>query len=152
MGHSIRYLVISSLLLFVFIGFSFCQEADITQLIDTYCKDTDLQKSAIRQEYADRKIAVTGTVSDVKDENTFDVVNDVERHYYKVITDVENTAAGNSYRAVLIYKDAGKVKDIAKGQVVSFRGNMIRIVDEGLYISVWLTADEMTAQEMELFK
>jgi hypothetical protein len=131
---------------------SFCQEASIAQLVDKYTKDTDLQKMGVVKEYLGRKIAVSGAVNNVGEENTFDVVNDVERHYYKVILDVANTPAGNPYRAVLIYKNMDKVKNIVKGQSVVFSGEIIRVSDDKLYLSVWLSADKLTDQERELFK
>jgi hypothetical protein len=140
------------LFLFIFTGASFCQDADISLLVDQYDSGTDLQKAAIEREFIGRNISVTGIVSDVKDEDTFDVVNDVKRFYYGVITEVANTAAGNPYRAVLIYKDKNRVEDINKGQEISFTGNMIKVADDRLYLSVWLSADELTEHERELFK
>ena len=147
-----KVLTVVLFLTFAIIRPSFCQDVGITQLVDKYKNDTDIQRSAVEKEYLGRTITVSGMVSDVRKENTFDVVNDVKRHYYKVITNVENTPAGNPYRAVLIYKDISKVKNIDKGQKISFSGNIIRVVNERLYLSVWLSADQLTAQEKELFK
>lgn len=149
-----RALILSGLFLFLFFSAcpSFCQDISIENLVDKYNSDTDIQKKAVVSEYLGKNITVSGVVSDASDENTFDVVNDITRHYYKITTDVANTPAGNPYRAILIYKDINKVKDIDKGQKVSFAGNIIRVVDERLYLSVWLSADVLTAEEKELFK
>ena len=133
-------------------GLSFCQDIGISRLVDEYNADTDIQKEAIVKKYLGSKITVDGIVKDAKDEKTFDVVNDIERNYYKVITNVNNTTAGNSYRAVLIYKDKSRVKDLKKGQNISLSGNIIRIVDERFYLSVWISAEPLTNQERELFK
>ena len=130
----------------------FCEDAGITQLVDKYKNDTDVQRAEVVKEYLGKKITVSGTVNNVSSENTFDVVNDIERNYYKVVTDVENTAVGNPYRAVLIYKDQATVEKINKGQKITFSGNVIKVSDDRLYISVWLSADELTEHEIELFK
>ena len=147
-----KILLIALLLSFTITGISFCQDAKIIDLVDKYCDDTDIQKAAIAKEYTDKKIVASGIVADVSDENTFDVVNDVERHYYKVVTDTENTPWRNSYRAILIYKDINTAKNINKGQPITLRGNIIKVVDDRLYLSVWLSADELTEHEKELFK
>ncbi len=146
--------IIAGVLLFLFAtaSSSFCEDVGIAQLVDKYKNDTDIQRAEVVKEYLGKKIALSGTVSDASDENTFDVVNDVERDYYKVVTTVENTAAGNPYRAVLIYKDIDKVKNLNKGQTINFSGNIIKIQDDRLYLSVWLSADELTEHERELFK
>ena len=150
--HFTKILSISLLFSFMTAGVSFCQDATIIQLVDKYTNDTDVQKAAVEKEYLGKKITVSGIVTDVSDENTFDIVNDVERHYYKVVTDAGNTPQKNPYRAVLIYKNLDAVKKINKGQPVTFRGNVIKVVDEKLYISVWLSADDLTEHEKELFK
>ncbi|MDD5136446.1 MAG: hypothetical protein PHX20_05160 [Candidatus Omnitrophica bacterium] len=133
-------------------GLSFCRDIVIGQLVDEYSGDTDIQKEAMVNKYLGSKIAVDGMVKDVKDEKTFDVVNDVERNYYKVITDVASTAAGNPYRTILIYKDKARVSGLNVGQKISLSGDIIRVVDEGLYLSVWISADPLTDHERELFK
>lgn len=147
---------------FVMVSSSFCKEASkdsgrveeisIVQLVDNYKRGTDLQKAGIVDKYLGKKIVLTGKVSDVSDENTFDVVNDDESRYYKVVTDVKNTAAGNPYKAVLIYKNIKKAEKVNKGQEITFSGNIIKVKDERLYLSVWLSADELTEHERELFK
>lgn len=142
----------AAFLLFAAVNLSLAQDIGITELVDKYSKDTDIQRAAITGEYLGKNITVSGTVADVRNEDTFDIVNDVKRYYYKVITEPENTPAGNSYRAILIYKDKAKVENINKGQKITFGGNIIKVLDERLYLSVWLSADDLTPAEKELFK
>ncbi|MFA6321105.1 MAG: hypothetical protein WCY36_04530 [Candidatus Omnitrophota bacterium] len=150
--YIVRIMAVLLFFSFVMVSASFCEDADIAKLVDKYKSDTDIQRAEVIKEYMGRKIAVSGTVSDVRSENTFDIVNDVERDYYKVITDVENTPAGNPYRAVLIYKNMETAGKINKGQKIDFSGNIIKVTDDRLYLSVWLSADELTEHEKELFK
>ncbi|MDD3905857.1 MAG: hypothetical protein PHS46_04910 [Candidatus Omnitrophica bacterium] len=147
-----KVLIIGFFVLIASASLSFCQETAIDSLVDKYNKDTDIQRAAVVREYLGKKIAVAGVVDNVSDENTFDVVNDIGERYYKVVTQVANTPQGNPYRAVLIYKNIDSVKSLNKGQDISFKGNIIKVVDERLYISVWLSAEELTAHEKELFK
>jgi len=140
------------LFLFLVTGVSFCEDAGVSRLVDEYNKDTDIQKSVIDKEYAGKKIMVEGTVDDVGQEKTFDVVNDAERVYYKVTTNIKNSAGGNAYRAILIYKDINKVRNINKNQRIAFSGDLIKVVDELLYLSIWLSADPLTEHEKELFR
>ncbi len=130
----------------------FCKEVSVSTLVDRYRSETDIQKSDILKDYSSDKIDISGVVSDVSSEDTFDVVNDVKRDYYKVVTEIENTDKGNPYRAILIYKNEDNVKNINKGDKITFSGSIIKVVDEKLYLSVWLTADDLTEKEKSLFK
>ena len=145
-------IIISAMSLVFMTGSSFCQEAGMEGLVDRYVKYTDLQRTQADKEYPGKKMDVEGIVSDVGEGKTFDVANDIERVYYTVTTDVVKTPAGNAYRAILVYKDIKRVEGIDRGQKISFSGNIIRVVDEKLYISVWLSADELTPEERALFK
>ncbi|MDD5427639.1 MAG: hypothetical protein PHI58_00160 [Candidatus Omnitrophica bacterium] len=147
-----RIVAILLFISFAVIPSLFCEDVGIDRLVDRYKNDTDVQKAEVVKEYLGKKISVSGMVNNVSSENTFDVVNDIERNYYKVVTDVENTAAGNPYRAVLIYKNKDDAAKINKGQKITFSGNIIKITDDRLYISVWLSADELTEHEIGLFK
>ena len=152
MKHFAAFLMVSFLGLFAVTGVSFCQETSIKALVDKYIQDTDLQRARVEKEYEGKSINLNATVYDVGEGKTFDVANDIERVYYTVTTDVIKTPAGNPYRAILVYKDMDKVKDLTRGQTISFSGNIIRVVNEGLYISVWLSADKLTPEERVLFK
>lgn len=131
---------------------SYCESIKAEKLVDQFYKETDLEKAHFAQTYKDDKIIVSAEVRDVKEEDTFDVVNDIKRRYYKVVTKTQKTAGDNDYAVILIYKNADKVRDIAKGQWVTKEGKLLRVVDEGLLLSVWLYEENLTKEERELFK
>lgn len=138
--------------LFAAAPYASCQDIKASRIVDEYVKETDLQKGALVKGYIGKTISVSGTVADVGEEDTFDVVNDIKRKYYKVVTEVEKTPCHNPYRAILIYKDKSRTENINKGQKIALNGNIIRIMDEKLYLSVWISKDELTAEERSLFK
>ena len=89
--HFTKILSISLLFSFMTAGVSFCQDATIIQLVDKYTNDTDVQKAAVEKEYLGKKITVSGIVTDVSDENTFDIVNDVNPEKKWIAPSLKNT-------------------------------------------------------------
>jgi len=133
-------------------GRSCADPVKVETIVEDYYKATDLQREGIFARYKTDTIIASGIVEDVKEDATFDVVNDVRRRYYKVITETLKDPQENHYRIVLVYKDLANVKNMAKGQKIAMEGRLLRLVDEGLFLSVWLSEEKLSAEEMALFK
>ena len=151
-----RYLfrIICATLLLVGVNFcvSYSEELPMGKIVDQFKQATDVQRDELRDFYKDREALGYGTVENVRDYNSFDEVNDIERNYYEIITAVQKTAAGNPYKVIFVYKNKDKVKSIDRGQVIERRANILRVIDERLWISVWLYEGEFTPEEKEQFK
>lgn len=133
-------------------GDSYCEPMEAEELTDRYYNATDVQRKIFGQKYRAQPVVVSAKVKDVKEEDTFDVVNDVKRRYYKVTTEPQNTPAGNSFSAVIIYKDIDSVTNIDRGRWMTKEGKLLKVVDDRLFLSVWLYEGELSQKERELFK
>ena len=125
---------------------------EVEQFVDQFNKQTDLQKNQFANDCKNESISVSGIVNDVKEVNTFDETSETSKRYYKVITDVQNTKQGNPYEVVLIYKDFDKVKDVNKGQKIEKEGKVLMIIDQRLYLSIWVYEEDLTPEEKAAFK
>lgn len=135
-----------------FTSAAYCESTKVEYLVDRFYKATDVQKKVFGKKYTDERLLFSGTVKNVKEEDTFDIANDVKRRYYKITTEPQQTPEGNSFAGVLIYKDIDKITNISRGQQITREGELLRVVDEGLYLSVWIYEETLTQEEKELFK
>lgn len=136
----------------VIFSFSYCEELQMDAIVDQFKDATDVQRQQLRDYYRDREILGFGTVDNVREYNAFDETNDIERHYYEIITAIQKTGKGNPYKVIFLYKDLNKVKDMDKGQVIERGANILRIIDDRLWISVWLYEGELTSGEKAQFR
>jgi len=152
MRHSLR--VIFTALFFTGILFScaYCEELQIAQLVDQFKQGTDVQRDELQDFYKDKEIVGFGTVENAREYNTFDEANDIERTYHEVITNVQKTARGNPYKVIFIYKNSDKIKNIDRGQAIEKRAKILRVIDDRLWISVWLYEEEFTPEEKLQFR
>ncbi|MBC8436601.1 MAG: hypothetical protein H8D90_01770 [Candidatus Omnitrophica bacterium] len=132
--------------------FAYAQELQVDAIVDEFKEATDVQRQQLRDYYRDREIIGFGTVDNVREYNTFDEVNDIERRYYEIISVIQKTAKGNPYKVIFLYKNLNKVKGINKGQVIERSANILRIIDDRLWISVWLYEGELTPEEKAQFR
>ncbi|MFH0763330.1 MAG: hypothetical protein V1925_05545 [Candidatus Omnitrophota bacterium] len=146
----------SFLLTLLFTGaifsFGYCQQLQMDELVDQFKDATDLQRQELRVHYRGREILGFGTVDNVREYNTFDEVNDIERRYYEIITGIQKTNKGNPYKVIFLYKDLNKVKGMDKGQDIERPANILRVIDDRLWISVWLYEGELTDAEKSQFR
>lgn len=119
-------------------SFSYCEELEMGQLVDQFKQATDVQRGELRDSCNGKEILGYGTVENVREYNTFDEVNDIERNYYEIITGLQKTPKGNPYKVIFLYKNLDKIKDIDKGQTIERRAGILRVIDDRLWISVWL--------------
>lgn len=129
-----------------------CEAIDVEELVDQYGKLTDLQKTDYVNKYKNEPVSFSAVVSDVKPSDTFDERTDTSQHYYKILTDVRTTKAGNPYDVVVFYKDVNNVKDINKGQKIEKEGRLLTIIDQRLDLSIWLYEESLTQEEKAVFK
>ncbi len=131
---------------------SFCAKAEtITDVVDQFKQATSLQRAQIVNDYFGTTVSGEGTINNVEEYNFFNEKKDIVYKYYRVTTNEQKTARGILYQVIFLSKDFGAVKDLDKGQSISRKGKIIRILDERLQISIWLYDGELTAEEKELF-
>ena len=131
-------------ILFFFTFSAFAQGNPITDLADKFVQATDLARAQIKQDYVGKEIEVEGVIFNVEDYNFFDEKKDNTEKYYRVTTDVQKTPNNVSYQVVFLYKDLEKVKDLVRGGKIEKTGKIVKIIDEGLQISIWILDGELT--------
>lgn len=132
-------------------SFSYCETITIDELVNQFSHATDVQKSQLDKHYKYEKINVSGTIKNVEPWNTFDERTDVGRHYFKVIMEPRKTADGIPYEILVFYKDKDKVKALDKGQELQLEGTYLKIIDQRLIYSVWVYAEELSAEVKQAF-
>ena len=133
-------------------SFGYCETVNMEELVDQYSHATDLQKTELEKHFMGSRIAGSGVVENAGEYDFFDITDDTGGKYYKVLTVQQETMNKVPYQVVFLYKDKDSVKDISKGQKIEKEGNIVKIIDERLQISVWLYDGELTQKEKELFK
>lgn len=111
---------------------------DLEGLMDNFQKATDLQRQAIVKDNLNKEVSASGKVNNVGEYDFFDIVNDIKGIYYQVSLEQQKTKANTPYQVIFLFKDRDKVKDLDKGQNFQKDGQVIRILDERLQLSVWL--------------
>jgi hypothetical protein len=124
---------------------------DIEGLMDSFQKATDLQRQAIIKDNLNREISAAGKISNVGEYDFFDIVNDIKGTYYQVSLEQQKTKGNTPYQVIFLFKDRDKVKDLNKGQNFQKDGQVIRIIDERLQVSLWLFCGELTEADKALF-
>ncbi|MDI6606759.1 MAG: hypothetical protein QME65_06435, partial [Candidatus Omnitrophota bacterium] len=70
----------------------------------------------------------------------------------QIITNLQKTPKGNPYKVIFLYKNKNKVENMDKGQVIERTASILRIIDDRLWISVWLYEGEFTPEEKAQFR
>ncbi|MDD5356338.1 MAG: hypothetical protein PHY56_07380, partial [Candidatus Omnitrophica bacterium] len=118
--------------------FAYCATLSVEELIDNFYKATDLQKEQILKDNLGKEVSASAKVSNAGEYDFFDTNSDVNGAYYQITTEPQKTNNNVTYQLILLFKDKNKAKDINKGQKVQKEGQIIRILDERLQISVWI--------------
>lgn len=132
--------------------FAYSQELEMAQVVEQFRQATDVQRDELCDFYKDKQILGSGTVENVREYNTFDEANDIERNYYEVITNLQKTPQGSPYKVIFLYKSRDKIKDISRGQIMERRAGILRVIDDRLWTSVWLYEGEFSPEEKAQFK
>jgi len=133
-------------------GQAYSAAMDIDGLVDNFYKATDLQRTQVLKDSLGKEISGSGAVSNVGEYDFFDTANDLGGTYYQVSLTPQKTKNNVPYQLILLFKDKNRVKDIAKGEKLQKDGQIIRIIDERLQISVWIFCGELTENDKALFK
>jgi len=150
-GNKIR-VIIGSLLFLTTVFASSCSWAiTVSDLVDKFVTATDLQRDKMIAECANEKISYKGVVENVKEYGTFDEKVDKGGRYYQVVMEAQKTGANNSYQVSFFYKAADAVKDITRAQEMTANGTVIKIIDERLWISVWIYVGDMGPEDKIMF-
>lgn len=128
-------------------SFSYCETVNVDDLVGQYNSATGAQRLQVENAYKYKTVSVVGTVRNVKDWETFDERTDTTGLYYKVITETQMTGGGISYQLMIFYKDKNKADALDKGQAINTSGAFVKIIDEIGIFSVWVYADELTAED-----
>lgn len=142
-----------AILLFLAVIFlpSYCRAIEVSDFVDQFVAATDVQRSELVKKSAGEKVSVKGTIADVKEHDTFDERVDKGARYYKVILDPQKSVINNSYQVSVFYKTEAEVKNFTRGQEFAAEGSILKIIDEKLYISVWLYAGLIGPEEKAMF-
>lgn len=106
--------------------------------MDRFYGATQIQRDEIRDMYVGADITAGGIISNVEDSSFFNTSDNVRENYFTVKTLVQNTDLGNPYEAVFFYKDQNAVKGLGKGERIEKSGKLLKIVDRGLWIYLWI--------------
>ena len=151
MKNKIRIIVGALLFLAALFTSSYSWAIAVSDLVDEFVAATDVQRDSMIIKYTDEKASATGVVENVKDFNTFNEKIDKGALYYQVVLAGQKTALGNAYQVSFFYKTADEVKNIAKTQQMTEKGAILKIVDERLWISVWLYVGTLGPEEKTMF-
>ena len=150
-GSRIRVVVGTLLFLIVVFASSYGWAIAVSDLVDEFIAATDVQRDKMITKYIDEKASATGVVENVKDFSTFNEKIDKGALYYQVVLTPQKTALGNAYQVSFFYKTADEVKNIAKTQQMTEKGAILKIVDERLWISIWLYVGTLGPEEKTMF-
>jgi len=142
---------ISLVLILGFGKFGFCAGLNIEELADNFYKATDLQREQMLKDDLGKEISANAKVSNAGEYDFFDTNSDVKGTYYQVTTDLQKTKNNTTYQVIFLFKDKDKAKDINKGQSIQKDGQIVRILDERLQISIWIFCGELTEKDKALF-
>ena len=152
MKYLIYFSLIASAMLSMNPGTSYCGPIEIPQFVDQFKAATDLQRQEMRKSTFNKEAVGSGLVANVDDYDLYDEANDIRWKYYRVTTNVQSSADGTPYRIIVLYKDKNKVKDINRGQKMETSGNVMKIDDEHMQISVWLHDGPITPGEERVLR
>lgn len=152
MKHPIYLLFTASALFVISPVTSYCGPIEIPKLVDQFKAATDLQRREIRNNAFNKEAVGSGLVANVDSYDLYDEANDTRWKYYRATTEVQNSADGNPYRIVVLYKDNNRVKDVNRGQKMETSGNVMKIDDEHMQISVWLHDGAITPGEERVLR
>lgn len=130
---------------------AYCAALSIEELVDNFYKATDLQKEQILKDSLGKEISAGAKVNNAGEYDFFDTNNDVKGTYYQVTTEAQKTKNSVNYQLIFLFKDKDKAKDVDKGQKIQKDGQVIRILDERLQISVWIFCGELADKDKALF-
>lgn len=137
---------------FVMSGLSHCRADDISNLVDTFQKSTDLQRNQLLDDNLGKDFTAGGVVANVGEYDLFDIVNDTRGTYYQVITQPQKTTNKVPYQVTFLFKDKNPIENINRGDNFQKDGKVVRIDDERLQIAVWLLCGELTEKDKSLFR
>lgn len=150
-----KKLLLAFMGILVFSVFSFkvtnAQDAATGALIDQLVQSSQIQKDTIISQNIGKRIIGGGTVADVKDYDTFDETTNTKATYYEVMTDVQNTNAGNPYQVIFFYKNKDDALKFNRGERLVLEGSVLKIFDNRLWMELWLFPGELGPQEQTMF-
>ncbi|MGB2705561.1 MAG: hypothetical protein WBC74_01705 [Candidatus Omnitrophota bacterium] len=120
---------------------SHCESMSANTLVDRFYEATEVQRDEVRKLYIGENIIAGGIVSNVEDSRFFNTKDRVRENYFTVKTEVQNTGEGNPYQVVFFYKNADDVKNLNKGEGIEKYGRLLKIVDRGLWIYLWIEVE-----------
>jgi len=142
---------VSLVLILGFGKFGYSAGLNIEEVTDNFYKATDLQRDQILKDNLGKEISADAKVTNAGEYDFFDTNSDVKGTYYQITTEPQKTKNNVTYQIIFLFKDKNKAKDIDKGQRVQKEGQIIRILDERLQISVWIFCGELTDKDKALF-
>ncbi|MDD5166001.1 MAG: hypothetical protein PHQ57_01265 [Candidatus Omnitrophica bacterium] len=144
--------ILSLVLIFGVCSLAYCQAIDIAKLVDDFQSATDLQKDQILKDNLGGNISASGIISNAGEYDFFDTANDFKGTYYQVLTEQQKTNKNTPYQLIFLFKDKNEVQDMNKGTKIQKDGQIIRILDERLQISVWLFCGDLSEDDKALLK
>jgi len=120
---------------------AYCQSIGAEGLVDRFYGATEVQRAEIRGLYVGKSVSARGVINNVEESSFFNTEEDVRENYFTVKTLVQNTSAGNPYEVVFFYKDRKAVENFKKGERIEKCGKLLKIVDRGLWIYLWIEVE-----------
>ncbi|MCK9604554.1 MAG: hypothetical protein M0R66_09370 [Candidatus Omnitrophica bacterium] len=152
MNRSAGIVIFSLVLIFGVCSLAYCQAIDIAKLVDDFQNATDLQKGQILKDNLGKDISAGGMISNAGEYDFFDTANDFKGTYYQVMTEQQKTNKNTPYQLIFLFKDKDEVQDMNKGTKIQKDGQIIRILDERLQISIWLFCGDLSEDDKALLK
>jgi len=118
-----------------------CEPIGVEGLVDRFYEATEVQRGEIRDSSIGENIIAAGVIDNVEDSSFFNTADNVRENYFTVKTHVRNTASGNPYETVFFYRDRNAVKGLNKGERIEKHGKLLKIVDRGLWLYLWIEVE-----------
>jgi len=110
----------------------------VESLVDKFMSLTEVQQKAYAEKIEGSiTLYGSGKVEDVEEPSWIDEV----RGYYKVITELQTTSEGNTYKIVFCFSDINKVINFNKGDRIRGAGKLLKITNWGFWVSVWILVE-----------
>jgi len=119
----------------------FAEEA-LEGMVDRFKKATSVEREEIKNLSMGKEFYGSGVIQNVEKSRFFNDMEKVEKSCYTVKTDVLRTPAGNAYQIIFFYNDMEAVESLKKGEKLAVSGRLVNIVDKGLWLYVWLDAQQ----------
>jgi len=129
------------ILFFILLSFKSNAATSVESLVDKFVSLTEIQQKSYAEKI-EGSITVygSGEIEDVAYPSWLDIYKEA-KGYYRVVIKPQETSNGNLYDIVFLFKDLDKIKDFNKGDKIRKAGKLLKIINWGMWVSVWILVE-----------